>query len=107
MKKFTLFLALLLCLSLLVGCQEEEPVTTEYAFTATVLDVSETQLLVAPDEGTPESKSSDKIYLPLENKTSWPIPQVGDTVNVVYDGIIQELYPARIPNLYRVEILNN
>ena len=107
MKKFTLFLALLLCLSLLAGCREEVLATAEYTFTATVLEVSETQLLVAPAEGTSEAKSSDQIYLPLEGKTSWPIPQVGDTVNVVYDGIIQELYPARIPNLYRVEILNN
>jgi hypothetical protein len=34
------------------------------------------------------------------------MPKVGEEVKIVYDGLIQETYPARISNVYRVEIMN-
>ena len=77
----------------------------EYSFKANVLEVNDNHLLVEPVDGSTERNSSDKIELGLKDKTSWPVPQVGDMVNVVYDGLIQETYPARIPNPYRVEIV--
>ena len=75
-------------------------------FIATVLEVHDTYLLVAPEGGTPESSSADKIEIALKYRESWPIPQVGDTVLIVYDGNLQETYPARITTVYRLEILH-
>lgn len=73
---------------------------------ATVLEVHDSYLLVSPEGGTPESSTADKIEVSIKNKEVWPIPSVGDTVLIIYDGNVQETYPARIPNVYRVEIQN-
>ena len=105
MKKcITLFLVIC-CVFTLVACKaapEEEDV---HSFEATVLEVHETYLLVEPGEDAWERSSSDKIEVSLQDKTSWPIPQVGDTVNVLYNGELMETYPARVGKVYRVEIL--
>ena len=77
----------------------------EFSFRATVLEVNENFLLVEPSQDCPERNSADKIELPLQDKTSWPMPQVGDTVDVFYNGELMETYPARIGKLYRVEIV--
>ena len=82
----------------------QDPNTSQ--FVATVLEVHDTYLLVAPEGGIPESSSADKIEISLKDRESWSIPQAGDTVLIVYDGYIQETYPARITNVYRVEVLN-
>ena len=74
-------------------------------FAAAVLEVHDTYLLVKPD-GVAAENMTDKIEIPLKDRESWPIPQVGDAVLVVYDGNIQETYPARITKVYRVEIMN-
>ena len=78
----------------------------EFSFRATVLEVNESFLLVEPVQGCPERTSADKIEVSLQGKTSWPVPQVGDAVNVVYNGDLMETYPARIGKLYRVEIVS-
>ena len=75
-------------------------------FVATVLEVHDTYLLVAPEGGSSAASSADKIEIALKDRESWPIPQVGNTVLIVYDGYIQETYPARITTVYRVEIMN-
>lgn len=74
-------------------------------FVATVLEVHDTYLLVAPEGGTRESSSADKIEVSLNDLESRPNIQLGDTILIVYDGNIQETYPARIPTVYRVELL--
>ena len=78
----------------------------EFSFQATILEVHETYLLVEPAEDAWERSSADKIEVSLQDKTSWPIPQVGDTVNVFYNGELMETYPARVGKVYRVEIIN-
>lgn len=74
------------------------------SFCAKVLEVTDNYLLVEPFADSNESKSADKIEVPLVGKTSWPIPAVGDTVNIFYSGGIQGTYPARIAKVHRVEI---
>ncbi len=75
-------------------------------FRAMVIEVHDEYLLVEPEEGSVERNSADRIEVYLQDKTSWPIPRVGDKVLVVYDGQLQETYPARITNVYRIEIMN-
>lgn len=80
--------------------------TDHSQFAATVLEVHDTYLLVAPEGGTRESSSADKIEVSLQNLESRPTVQVGYSVLIVYDGLIQETYPARVTTVYRVEIMN-
>ena len=84
---------------------EGDPTADEVSFHAKVLEVHDKYLLVEPLADSNESKSADKIEIPLKEKESWPIPAVDDLVKVVYDGNIMETYPARLGNVYRVEIL--
>ncbi len=76
------------------------------SFHAKVLEVHDNYLLVEPFADNSESKSAGKIQVSLKDKTSsWPMPAVGDFVNIVYDGNLMETYPAQLGNVYRIEIL--
>ena len=103
MKRYFIVLLVLLCALSVTACKEEAP--EEFSFRATVLEVHDTYLLVEPAEGAWERNSADQITISLHGKTSWPTPQVGDTVDVFYNGELMETYPAQIGKLYRVEII--
>ncbi|MBQ7117624.1 MAG: hypothetical protein IJN88_05380 [Clostridia bacterium] len=69
-------------------------------FDAEVLDISKNGdfILVRPLDGTAESRSSDKIHVStvgtdLEGRTDI---KKGTKVRIIYDGMIQETYPAQI-----------
>ena len=104
MKRLLTFLLTMLCLFMLPACNKADE-AKECAFQATVLEVHDTYLLVEPAEGCWERTSADRITISLQVKTPWPTPQVGDTVNIVYNGELLETYPAHISKPYRVEIL--
>ena len=103
MKRYFIVLLVLLCALSLTACKEEVP--EEFSFRATVLEVHESFMLVEPAEDAWERNSADQIVVSFADKTSWPIPQVGDTVDVFYNGELMETYPAQIGKLYRVEII--
>lgn len=73
-----------------------------YSFSATVLEASDKQLLIEPSVDSLEYKSCSKIYIPLTDGTE--DISVGDKITVVYDGLIQETYPAQISNVYEIII---
>ena len=103
----TKLLALVLaCISvlMLIACNNENPAPEdEYVFQANVLEIGEQYLLVEPASDSKESKSSDKIMISLETVNCPENIEVGDSVVITYDGMIQELYPAMIPNVYSIE----
>ena len=105
MKRYLIILLVLLFALSLTACKKEE-IPEEFSFRATVLEVHQTYLLVEPAEDAWERNSASKITLSLQEKTSWPTPQAGDTVDVFYNGEILETYPAHIGKLYRVEIVS-
>ena len=105
MKKYITLFLVICCVFTLVACKANTKEDV-HSFEATILEVHDTYLLVEPAEGAWERSSADKIEVSLQDKTSWPIPQVGDTVNVFYNGELMETYPARVGKLYRVEIVN-
>lgn len=67
-------------------------------FTGTIIKTSENSILVEPDEGTNERRSSDKISMAIERPTNSvnDFYVVGNKVKITYDGIIMESYPAQI-----------
>ncbi len=82
---------------------EEEP----RSFTSTVLENNATSLLVKPDEGEDELRSSDKIVVRVPKDSAvledLSVFSVGSKVKITYDGAIMESYPAQI-NALRVEL---
>ena len=82
----------------------EEPALA--SFIATVVETADAWITVEPAEGTTEQNSADRIQVSLNTNSGDGIPediQAGDKVKIVYDGQIQETYPARIANVYSIE----
>ncbi len=75
-------------------------------FTATVLENNKTSLLVEPNQGEDELKSSDKIIVrvPQDGAVLKDLSEFkqNSSVKITYNGTIMESYPAQI-NAYNVE----
>ena len=74
-----------------------------YTFDAKILEIHDSYFLVEPDAGTQEATGSDKIKVSTQNADQSVDWQVGDLVRITYNGQIQELYPAILPQVYKVE----
>ncbi len=112
MKK-QLLLILILSLVLMVtacgtisGGEESEAGGTEKStFQATILEIHDDYYLVEPVEGSAERNSADQITVPMKNMNASPEPEVGDVLEIEYDGSIAESYPAQITNIYSISVV--
>lgn len=77
----------------------------EVTFEATVLEVHDGYYLVNPVEGSRELNSADKIEVSMKNLDPSLEPEVGDIIEITYDGIIMETYPARLHEVYSVRVV--
>lgn len=78
-----------------------------FSFKAEILEVLESSILVKPLEGENELNSSDKISIGL-SKIEVPFNLVsGQIVEIVYDGMIAESYPAQIFGATNVVLLKD
>ena len=63
-------------------------------FQATILEIQDGYYLVEPVEGSAELNSADQITIPMINMNPSPEPEVGDVLEIEYDGSIAESYPV-------------
>ena len=70
----------------------------QYEFVATIIGVYESSILIEPEEGTNERKSSDKISMKITRPTTGvnDFYVKGNKVKITYNGVIMESYPAQI-----------
>lgn len=103
MKKLICILTTLAMLLSLAACGGK----TENAaiFWAAVLEINDGYYLVEPVEGSAELKSADQITVPMKNMAPSPEPEVGDILEIEYDGYIAESYPAQINNVYSIRVV--
>ena len=73
-------------------------------FQATILEIQDGYYLVKPVEGSAELKSADQITIPMTNMNPSPEPEVGDVLEIEYDGSIAESYPAQITKVYSIRV---
>lgn len=73
-------------------------------FNATVLEVYENSVLVEPFEDSNERKSADKITVNTNVISTHPVPELknGMQIRIVYNGTIEETYPANIPTAFAI-----
>lgn len=103
MKRFfCMFLAFVVLFSL-TACGGET--TDRVTFLATVLEADESGFLVEPVAGSEERNSADRIVVPMTAMEASPEPEVGDTLEIVYDGDIAESYPAQITTVYSIRVV--
>ena len=93
MKKTILTILLISCMLFgFIGCGAING--EEHSFVGTIIEVSSSYIIVEPNENEEERKSSDKFRIDLKNNN---IPyKVGAEVNITYEGMINETYPAKI-----------
>ena len=71
---------------------------------AKLLAIEDEHFIVEPVEGSPELNSASRIMVPMRNMAPSPEPVLGDILQIEYDGMLQETYPARITNVYRISV---
>lgn len=74
-------------------------------FQATILEIHDGYYLVEPVEGSTELNSADQITIPMINMNPSPEPEVGDVLEIKYDGSIAESSPAQIANVYGIRVV--
>lgn len=79
--------------------------SVDSVFKAEVLEIGNGYILVKPEDGTREAASSDRIEVPLEHLELAPEPEVGDIIDIIHAGDIQETYPARLVSVYHVSVV--
>ena len=85
---------------------ESEVVGNEKAtFQATILEIHDGYYLVEPVAGSTELNSADQITVPMTNMNPSPEPEVGDVLEIEYDGSIAESYPAQITNVHSISVV--
>ena len=120
-NKNILFIVCLIALLCLAGCndspntnivnepnnQQEENNIQEVSFKAEIIEIFDNSILVKPLEGEDEMKSSDKISVSISNISVNFNFIIGQTIEITYDGMIAESYPAQIFGTKNVELVNN
>ena len=71
------------------------------------LEIQDGYYLVEPVEGSAELNSADQITIPMINMNPSPEPEVGDVLEIEYDGSIAESYPAQIVNVYSIRVVES
>ena len=89
------------------GCIQVEGVQTAPAsiLRAKLLEIHDGYYLVEPVEGSWELTSADKIEVPIKKLDPSLEPEVGDILEIEYDGRIQETYPAKITEVYHISVV--
>ena len=107
MKK--IILTILVCWFMvlgLVGCDDTVPLKTDkeeiQTFNATIIKCEQKSMIVMPDKGEIEYKSSNKFR--IEFVGDFKTCNVNDKVRITYIGYINESYPAQIGTT-KIEII--
>ena len=87
------------------GDQEGVQVT-ETAFTATVLEAGDGYLLVEPVEGDAMLATADKIMVSTNDVAVPDGVAEGAVVEITFDGLIRESYPAQISGVTEILLID-
>ena len=70
----------------------------QHEFIGTIIEATDNSIVVEPNAGTNERKSSDKISMKITRPTSGvnDFYVKGNKVKITYNGVIMESYPAQI-----------
>ena len=96
-----LLLLLFLVPAAIYGCGQKKEV---HLFHARILEIREGTMLVEPDQGAEEARSSDAFLVNIKGMAPSPEPKEGDWLEITHRGGIQETYPARLDQVVSIVI---
>ena len=74
-------------------------------FYPVVEEIGDGVMTVLTNEDTPERASADRITVPLQHLHPAKEPVVGDVVEISYNGVILESYPAQLGEIYSIRVM--
>lgn len=74
-------------------------------FYPVVEEIGDGFMTVRPNDETPERASADSITVPLQHLHPAKEPVVGDVVEISYNGVILESYPAQLGEIYGIRVM--
>lgn len=74
-------------------------------FYPVVEEIGDGWMTVLPNDETPERASADRITVPLEHLDPFKEPVAGDVVEIAYNGVILESYPAQLGEVYGIRVM--
>jgi len=101
----SLVLMVTACGTISDGGESETGETEKSTFQATILEIHDGYYLVEPVEGSAERNSADQITVPMKNMDASSELEVGDALEIEYDGSIAESYPAQITDVYSIKVV--
>lgn len=87
------------------GVKVRTPDIVKTTFEATVLETGDSCCLVEPVEGSAELNSADRIEVQIPTSDPAIEPEVGDLIEITYNGSIMETYPAQLGEVYNIKII--
>ncbi len=78
----------------------------QYILQARITEVEDCFFLIAPVEGSPALSSCDLLHVPITDMAPSSKPQVGDIVEITYDGFILESYPGQFGTIYSIRVIS-
>lgn len=87
------------------GGESEVGGNEKATFQATILEIHDGYYLVEPVAGSTELNSADQITVPMKNMNPSSEPEVGEVLEIEYDGSIEESYPAQITNVHSISVV--
>lgn len=107
MKKIRILLLVILASFLMTACGDKET-----SFQAVVLGITEDWCLVEPVEGSRELDSADRFEIALTKQLPFVLAydiaygaEVGDILEITYNGEIMETYPAQLGEITGIKIM--
>ena len=74
-------------------------------FQAKLLEIHDSYYLVEPAENSLERNSASRIEVPMKNMSPSPEPQVGDILEIAYNGEVLETFPGRLVKVFSIRIV--
>ena len=97
-----LIIALCVAFCLLTGCQAKEK---NAVFKAEILEMEDGEMLVKPLERYPEGQHAKVIRVPIQHVEASREPVVGDMVEIIYNGLMQEEDPPVACGVRSIKVL--
>ncbi len=88
------------CITEMLSSADNTPLMI--TFQASVIEKNNDSIIVKPADGSLELDSADKFYIANEENIEL---QMGDLVEISYNGEIMESYPARLGEVYKITVI--
>ena len=88
------------CITEMLASADNRPLMV--TFQASVIETNHDSIIVKPVDGSLELDSADKVYISNEENLEL---QIGDFVEISYNGEIMESYPAQLGEVYKITVI--